>query len=81
MIAIVGRQIATEFIEIWMQSPQFDVCRLRLADGFVHILVDIWHGNCKVGIVHFQLLNVPQWQINGASRLQMVRLCAGIQKA
>lgn len=81
MVAIVGRQIATEFIEIWMQSSQFDVCRLRLADSFVHILVDLRHGNCKVSIVHFQFLNVPQWQIDGASGFQMFRFCAGIQKA
>lgn len=70
MVAIVGRQIATELVEVRVQASQLDVRGLRLADGLMHIAIDIWHGDGEVGIVYLQLLDVPQRQIDRPAGLR-----------
>lgn len=81
MVAIVGRQIATELVEVRVQASQLDVRGLRLADGLMHIAIDIWHGDGEVGIVYLQLLDVPQRQIDRPAGLQVIRFRAGVQES
>jgi len=81
VVAVVGREVAAELVEVRMQAPQLDVRGLRLADGLVHVAIDVRHGDCEIGIVHLQLLDVPQRQVDRAAGFQVIRLGAGVQEA
>lgn len=78
MVPIVGRQVATKLVEVRMQPAQLDVRGLRLADSLVDVAINLWHRHGEVGIVHLQLLDVPERQVDCASRLQVIRFGAGV---